>query len=64
MAARSGVFFFFFFFHSNRVDDVSAGGEVGVNVLRSPLDVAFNVHSVTWGSWNGETEVEGDRART
>ena len=47
------------------VDNVSAGGEVSVNVLRSLFDVALDIHGVTRGLRNGQTEVKcGSRGDT
>lgn len=45
------------------VDLVSASGKEGVDVLRGLLDVALDIHGVTRGLGDGETEVEGDNRR-
>ena len=47
------------------VDNVRASGEIGVNVLRSLFNVALDVHGVTRGLRNSQTEVKcGGRGNT
>ena len=43
-----------------RVDVVAAGGQEVLDILRSLLDVALDVHCEAGRLGDGETEVEGD----
>lgn len=47
----------------DRVDDVRAGGKIGVDVLRGLLDVSLDVHGVSRRLGDGKSEVEGDSGR-
>jgi hypothetical protein len=43
-----------------RVDDKGTSGQVRVNILRSLLDVALDIHSVSRGFRDRQSEVQGD----
>jgi len=43
-----------------RVGFETSGGQDILNVFGSLQDIALDIHSETWGFWDGKTEVESD----